>query len=86
MTSKRNHVSQRKINPRSTKLNVSINEAAQKWEPRFIEIKEYVDSLATHDVPIDPGVYARLSPPLPILKIEPSEERQTMKTKTLIVI
>ena len=60
-------------------LNVSINgftEDAQKWETRFIEIKEYVDSLATYDAPIDPGVYAHLFASLPILKIEPLEERQ----------
>ena len=60
-------------NPHSTtsvtELNVSINgfnEDVQKWETRFIEIKEYVDSLASHNGPIDPGVYSYLS----ILKIE----------------
>ena len=70
-------------NPRSTtvvtELNVSINgfnEDVQKWETRFIEIKEYMDSLATHHVPIDPGVYAHLFEPLPILKIERLEEIQ----------
>ena len=70
-------------NPRATtavaELNVSINgfnEDVQKWETRFIEIKEYVDFLATHNAPIDPGVYARLFAPLPILKIEPLEGRQ----------
>ena len=70
-------------NPRSTasvtKLNVRINgfnEDVQKWETRFIEIKEYVDSLATHNGPIDPGVYADLFEPLPILKIELLEETQ----------
>ena len=48
-------------NPRSTasvaKLNVSVNgfnEDVQKWETRFIEIKEYVDSLAAHNGPINP--------------------------------
>ena len=75
-------------NPRSTtvvtELNVSIddfNEDAQKWETRFIEIKEYMDSLATHDMPIDPGVYAHLFARLPILKIEPLEERQNDEDK-----
>ena len=70
-------------NPHSTttvaNLNVSINgfnEDVQKWETRFIEIKEYMDSLATHNEPIDPEVYACLFAPLPILKIEPLEERQ----------
>ena len=70
-------------NPHSTtsvaELNVSINgfnEDTQKWETRFIEIKEYVDSLTTHNGPIDPGVYAHLFEPLPILKIEPLEETQ----------
>ena len=70
-------------NPHSTtvvaKLNVSINgfnEDVQKWETRFIEIKEYVDSLATHNGPINPGVFAHLFEPLPILKIEPLEEIQ----------
>ena len=65
-------------NPRSTasvaKLNVSINgfnEDVQKWETRFIEIKEYMDSLATHNGPINPGVYAHLFEPLTILKTEP---------------
>ena len=61
------------------KLNVSINgfnEDVQKWETRFIEIKEYVDSLATQNGPIDPGVYARLFEPLSILKIELLEEIQ----------
>ena len=62
-----------------TELNVSINgfnEDVQKWETRFIEIKEYVDSLATHNGPIDPGVHAHLFEPLPILKIELLEETQ----------
>ena len=70
-------------NPHSTttvtELNFSINgfnEDVQKWETRLIEIKEYVDFLATHNAPIDPGVYACLFAPLPILKIEPLEERQ----------
>ena len=43
-------------NPRSAasvaELNVSINgfnDDVQKWETRFIEIKEYEDSLATHN-------------------------------------
>ena len=60
-------------------LNVSINgfnEDVQKWETRFIESKEYMDSLATHNGPIDPRVYAHLFEPLPILKIEPLEEIQ----------
>ena len=62
-------------NPCSTaavaELNVNINgfyEDVQKWETRFIEIKEYVDSLATHNGPIDPGVYARLFEPLTNIK------------------
>ena len=70
-------------NPGSTasvaELYVSINgfnEDVQKWETRFIEIKEYVDSLATHNGPINPGVYAHLFEPLPILKTEPLEETQ----------
>ena len=63
-------------------LNVSINgfnEDVQKWETRFIEIKEYVDSLATHNKPMNPGVHTHLFAPLPILKIEPLEERQNDK-------
>ena len=70
-------------NPRPTasvaELNVSVgcfNKDVQKWETRFIEIEEYVDSLAAHNGPIDPGVYAHLFEPLPILKIEPLEETQ----------
>ena len=70
-------------NPCSTasvaKPNVSsdgFNEDVQKWETRFIEIKEYVDSLATHNGPIDSVVYAHLFESLPILKIEPLEETQ----------
>ena len=62
-----------------SELNVSIkgfNEDMQKWETRFIEIKEYVNSLATHSRPIDPGVYAHLFEPLPTLKIGPLEEIQ----------
>ena len=35
-------------------------------ERRFMEIKEYVDFLAAHDMPIDPGVHAHLFAPLPI--------------------
>ena len=35
-----------------------------------------MDSLATHNGPINPGVYAHLFEPLPILKIEPLEETQ----------
>ena len=60
-------------------LNISINgfnEDVQKWETRFIEIKEYMDSLATHNGPIDPGIYADLFEPLPILQIESLEEIQ----------
>ena len=48
-------------NPHSTasvtELNVSINgfnEDVQKWETRFIEIKEYMDSLATHNQAYQP--------------------------------
>ena len=50
-------------------------------ETRFIEIKEYMDSLATYNGPINPGVYARLFEPLPLLKIEPLEKIQNEEDK-----